>query len=82
VCTSDADCGADTPICVQFDTGSMCSTSCGDDFDCPNPDAGSSSSFCAIPFDIYFCFVDCSVGGDCPVGTICYEQSNGQGVCL
>ena len=81
-CTSDADCSADTPICVQFATGSMCSTSCGDDFDCPWPSDVDTYPICGIPWDTYFCVVECSLGGECPAGTACYAQDNGNALCL
>lgn len=81
-CTSDADCSADTPICVQFATGSMCSTSCGDDLDCPWPSQDGSYPICGIPWDTYFCVVECSLAGECPDGTTCYAQDNGNALCL
>lgn len=81
-CSSDADCAAATPTCVRFDTGWMCSASCGSTSDCPAPDAAGTEALCALPWSIYFCLVDCTAGGACPTGTTCAPQSNGKSVCL
>lgn len=81
-CSDSAQCGDQTETCVMFETGWMCSTSCGDDFDCPAPADSSTHAFCAIPYDIYFCVIDCTAGGTCPGGTACYVQQDGRGVCL
>jgi hypothetical protein len=81
-CTTSADCAPDTPSCVNFTTGSMCSASCGPSAPCPPTGTPGTSSYCGIPYNIYWCYVSCTGGGTCPTGTTCYEQSDGSSVCL
>ena len=48
----------------------------------PWPSDVDTYPICGIPWDTYFCVVECSLGGECPAGTACYAQDNGNALCL
>ena len=71
-CTSDDQCAADGGVCLQLQTGGICSYPCRGDFDCPN------STTC-VPTSIdgserHCLNDDVNLNGPCPTGYVCGGQ--------
>ena len=71
-------CGGGTPTCITGGDpviAGVCSqTPCVDACDCPASPGGTAAVTCdAITGDgTNFCYLDCSAGGSCPAGMVCF----------
>jgi len=68
-CQSDSDCGADGGVCLQLQSGGVCSYACRGSFDCPDTSTCISVS---LESDEKYCFnEDVNLDGPCPIGYQC-----------
>jgi hypothetical protein len=53
--------------------GSLCTTTCTDNVDCPSRLAFAGVCLAVGSDPLLRCYVECSADADCPVGNVCNE---------
>jgi hypothetical protein len=81
-CTAASNC-ASPSSCLTIQTtatsGSMCTTSCTEDFDCPSR-GGFLGACLSVSLDSTFhCYVECATDADCGAGGLCIEVTRTDG---